>query len=508
MNYQAVIRDAGNTLVTNQTVGIQISILHGYPFGSIKYVETHAPMTNANGLVSLEIGSGSVIIGDIPGIDWSAGQHYLKTEVDPTGGTNYSIIDVTKLVSVPYALFASDDGDWIVSTDTVYTNDKWVGIGTSDPSAMLEVTGDALVNGLTIGKGNSNIESNMAVGSNALSTNTNGSSNQAIGLDALHNNESGSYNLAIGRKALYSTVNTSWNIAIGNNALYSHSIDCGFQIPEYSNIAIGFEAMRYSESPCGNVAIGNLAQNITESGFNTSLGHRTLLNNTSGSGNVAIGWESLKYNETGSNNCAIGLFVFASLNESSNNTAVGAYSNLVPSGSIIYNSTALGYYSEITASDQVRIGNSSVSSIGGFASWTTLPSDRRFKKSIEEDVVGLDFIKNLRPVTYLVDIDQFETYFERENEHENSWPSKYEKFEHRYTGFIAQEVEAAAKTVGFDFSGVDAPENEKDVYGLRYAEFVVPLVKAVQEQQVMIDELSIDLEAALDRLEALESEEN
>jgi hypothetical protein len=57
-----------------------------------------------------------------------------------------------------------------------------------------------------------------------------------------------------------------------------------------------------------------------------------------------------------------------------------------------------------------------------------------------------------------------------------------------YTGFIAQEVEAAAQSIGFDFSGVDAPKNENDYYGLRYAEFVVPLVKAVQEQQLQIDE--------------------
>ena len=57
------------------------------------------------------------------------------------------------------------------------------------------------------------------------------------------------------------------------------------------------------------------------------------------------------------------------------------------------------------------------------------------------------------------------------------------------TGFIAQEVEAAAKKVGFDFDGVSTPENETDLYGIRYAEFVVPLVKAMQEQQEMITEL-------------------
>jgi hypothetical protein len=63
-----------------------------------------------------------------------------------------------------------------------------------------------------------------------------------------------------------------------------------------------------------------------------------------------------------------------------------------------------------------------------------------------------------------------------------------------YTGFLAQEVEAAAQSIGYEFSGVDAPKNENDFYGFRYSEFVVPLVKAVQEQQKMIDELKKEIE--------------
>ena len=74
----------------------------------------------------------------------------------------------------------------------------------------------------------------------------------------------------------------------------------------------------------------------------------------------------------------------------------------------------------------------------------------------------------------------------------------------RYSGFIAQEVEAAAQKVGYSFSGVDGPKNEKDNYGLRYAEFVVPLVKAVQEQQDMIRSQQELIEKLTQRIEQLE----
>jgi hypothetical protein len=77
---------------------------------------------------------------------------------------------------------------------------------------------------------------------------------------------------------------------------------------------------------------------------------------------------------------------------------------------------------------------------------------------------------------------------------QNDINSRIEKSQIVYTGFVAQEVEKAANEVGFNFSGVDAPKNENDFYGLRYAEFVVPLVKAVQEQQKIIEDLTKRIE--------------
>ena len=106
MSYQAVIRNSNNQLVTNQEVGMQISILQGSANGTAVYVETQTPNTNANGLVSIEIGNGSVVSGNFAAIDWANGPYFIQSETDPTGGINYTITGTSQLLSVPYALHA------------------------------------------------------------------------------------------------------------------------------------------------------------------------------------------------------------------------------------------------------------------------------------------------------------------------------------------------------------------------------------------------------------------
>lgn len=106
MSYQAVIRNNSNALITSTAVGMKISVLQGTSTGTVVYSETQTPSTNANGLVSLEIGSGTPLIGTFAGINWANGPYFIKTETDPNGGTNYTISGTNELLSVPYALFS------------------------------------------------------------------------------------------------------------------------------------------------------------------------------------------------------------------------------------------------------------------------------------------------------------------------------------------------------------------------------------------------------------------
>jgi hypothetical protein len=195
---------------------------------------------------------------------------------------------------------------------------------------------------------------------------------------------------------------------------------------------------------------------------------------TNGLGNTAVGYNALNVNTTGRYNTAIG------------------YNANISSGSFS-NSTAIGYNASATASDNIVIGGTAVTAVYYYGVLAAC-SDGRFKTDVKEDVQGLAFIKQLRPVTYHLDmhgLDKF-LYGDGAVEYEKQMAEGIAAKEKIvYSGFIAQEVEQAAKKTGYDFSGVVHPKNEKDHYKIDYSEFVVPLVKAVQEQQQMIDSLKL-----------------
>ena len=124
MTYQAVVRNANNMLLANHNVSARITILQGDVNGAPVYVETHQNTTNANGLLTLEIGDGVAVQGAMSQVDWSDGPYYMKSEIDPEGGINYSIEGVQQLMSVPYALYANSAGNVpsiaMTPTDTGY----------------------------------------------------------------------------------------------------------------------------------------------------------------------------------------------------------------------------------------------------------------------------------------------------------------------------------------------------------------------------------------------------
>ena len=327
---------------------------------------------------------------------------------------------------------------------------------------------------------------NSAFGAYALLQNTQGDFNAAFGVSALENNE-GDYNSAFGNSALRHNGTGSANTALGYGALPLNSTG------NY-NVAVGYLAMSYNTIGYNNVATGfNALRNNATGFYNAAVGDASLYSNTIGVGNTACGSGALYATTQSSYNTTLGYHAGFAKNMGWNNTLIGADCNNASND--LYNTIALGHNVTITSSNQARIGNSSTSSIGGFTNWTNI-SDGRYKKNVREDVSGLDFIMKLRPVTYQLDVANLAAKLNESSEHRESSGmaiAMAEKESMIQSGFIAQEVEQAAVLLGYDFSGVDKPKNEEDLYGLRYAEFVVPLVKATQELQQQVQDLQIQV---------------
>ena len=214
--------------------------------------------------------------------------------------------------------------------------------------------------------------------------------------------------------------------------------------------------------------------------------------NTTGNANTVVGYAAGAGSEflvnTGSGNTAIGASALGSNASGNNNTALGSGANVSTDG--LSNATAIGSGAIVNASNKVRIGNAAVTVIEGQVPFS-FPSDGRYKFNVKEDVHGLDFIMQLRPITYQFDVKRFDGVKENgsDNGSVQAIQASYDEASMvRRSGFIAQEVEKAAQTTGYNFSGINKPKSDKDHYSLSYESFVVPLVKAVQEQQELIND--------------------
>lgn len=307
--------------------------------------------------------------------------------------------------------------------------------------------------------GNITGTNNTAIGFQSLNSNSTGNNNVSVGSNALFNNTTGTANTAQGNLALHSNTTGSWNTASGSIALL-------FNTSGDYNSAYGTASLHYNTTGKNNTSVGvtSLYRN-TEGTHNTAVGMSALINNYTGNYNTAVGLSSLMDNRTGSYNSALGY-------------------KAGPNSESFINTTALGAGTKVTASNQIRIGNSDVSSIGGQVSWSTI-SDGRFKTDIKDDVAGLAFINQLKPVSYTIDRDALYHFLNPEGAEQSD--IKHDT-EIRQTGFIAQEVEKIVQNTDAVFYGVDAPQNDRDHYSIRYADFVVPLVKAVQELSAQLEE--------------------
>ena len=256
------------------------------------------------------------------------------------------------------------------------------------------------------------------------------------------------------------------------------------------NTAIGHETLMTNTSGFFNMGVGSFTLTTNTTGVDNSAGgHNALRYNTTGSNNTAFGGSALINNTTGGNNVAVGRGALANNTTGNYNTAVGY--NAGPNASLA-NTIAIGYGAVVTADNSVRIGNAMVTQIGGEVGWSTL-SDVRFKTNIQPEVHGLDFIMRLAPITYHIDVRRLSRFLAGDKADSLYAGITEESIQRKqkilHSGFSAQQVEEAAAAVQYDFSGIHRPDNEKDHYSLDYAGFVVPLVKAVQEQQELIEQL-------------------
>lgn len=228
----------------------------------------------------------------------------------------------------------------------------------------------------------------------------------------------------------------------------------------------------------------------TANNYNIAIGYQSILGQSKNHG-ILLG-----ANTYISQNYALAIGDSAR-NSGLNSIAFGRGTNVTGANSI-----AIGYGATVSADNEVYIGNNATASIGGSVNWTAL-SDQRYKQEVREDVPGLDFINRLRPVTYAFDPQKLA---ESDSCPTDMAEALQQKSEQRFTGFLAQEVEAAATASGYGFSGVDRPSGDSDVYGLRYAEFTVPLVKSVQELSEKVEKLEAQLADKTSEYNALSTE--
>jgi len=372
---------------------------------------------------------------------------------------------------------------------------------------------------------------NTALGSRALYSNTRGYRNTATGYHTLYSNTTGICNTAIGDKALYSSTESGHNTATGYHALYNTTGSANTAYGSYAMFfnaagmnatALGYGAMYYSNPTTTtfdnyNVAIGyyslrgSISPSANTGNYNTALGSQTLFNNTTGSHNLAAGNHALYSNTTGYNLTAMGDSALYSNTEGLANTAVGKnamkanttgdYNTAIGRSALDYNTTgnsntavgynagpnvsnasntiAIGRDAEVTASNQVRLGNSSITTLYCMGAYVGtvggtnrdvfvdnngkigyVSSSLRYKENIE-DMESIDWLYSLRPVNFTYKTD------------ENHLPQ---------VGLIAEEVEQVKpEFVSYDNEG--RPET------VSYSALISPLLKAVQEQQEMIKAL-------------------
>ncbi len=323
-------------------------------------------------------------------------------------------------------------------------------------------------------------EFNIAIGDSALALNNLGTENIAFGVNALKSNTTGVNNTAMGYNTLNSNTIGSYNTSFGEWSMKDN-------VSGIKNTALGPEALRESKGDLNTgIGLGALGQNISGNG-NTAIGAGAFdiigAQQNQGHDNVAVGSGSLGNNYLGNNNVALGHRAMEYNIIGNNNTAIGTKAQVVNAN----NSVAIGFGLAVYVSNTIKIGNAQTSSIVGPQNY--IISDARFKDKVSKMQNGLNFILKLKPVTYNFDYLTYAKFNQESNLDSILLVNKSKQTE---LGLIAQEVEDVSLNNNFSYSNyLHTPENEHDSYSLSYSMFVVPLIKAVKEQDYTIKSLQL-----------------
>jgi trimeric autotransporter adhesin len=455
INYQGKLTNPTGQAVT-ATVSMVFSLYDVATGGAAVYTETQS-VAVANGVFNAAIGSVTPLAlpFDVP--------YYLGVTV----GADPEMTPRQALLATPYSLQAGN------ASGTSFTGNITLPESTSSTVGNVYKGTKPFIH--NFGSGNTFVgeiagnftmtgADNTGFGYGTLLTNSIGGSNTAVGVEALVANTTGTANTAIGDAAAIFNTSGSFNTATGYTALYNNNSG------NY-NTANGEGALFTNVSGALNAAFGDTALYSNISGDeNAAVGFLALGSNTIGGGNTAVGVSALYLNTVGSGNTAIGAAADVVSNNLSNATAIGAGAN-------------------VDASNRVRIGDSQITQIGGQVAWSNL-SDRREKKDIRDLDFGLDFVKALRPVEFRLRNGNDRIDF----------------------GFIAQDVEGLLGTQ-YNLLGIGGTAERK--LSLRYTDLIAPMVRAIQQQQALIEAQASEiamirqqmaqLQDQTDRLAALEA---
>jgi len=308
--------------------------------------------------------------------------------------------------------------------------------------------------------------------------NTSGSYNQFSGYLSGFNNTTGSENLFSGYQSGSNNTSGTQNLFIGSSTGQANT-------EGDENQFVGYQSGYRNTTASGNQFSGyQSGYSNTTGGLNQFDGYQSGYNNTIGGYNQFSGYRSGYFNTTGLNNTALGY---------QSGPATGNLSNTL----------ALGNGAGVSTSNTILLGNAAIISLRCSAP-LTVTSDARFKTDVRTNVPGLAFITRLRPVTYRFDAARQVAFTRMPAELAHLAAAAPDST--RRTGFLAQEVEKVTQELGFDFDGLHRPVNARDTYGLAYSQFVVPLVRAVQEQQAQIERLQTQVAQATADLQILKAQ--